>query len=129
MNIAIRQLFLHLSVLTLLYAVAGVVLKFSDSLSAYYLPAFPFLLLFFAFLYFLFSWSLLKARHISPKQFINRFILLTGIKFFTLLIIIVIWLLLHRQQSVLFLGYVLALYLGFSLTAYTVILSKKNYDN
>jgi hypothetical protein len=129
MNTAVRQLLLRLSILTLLYATAGVAIKFSGSFSAYYFPAFPFLLIFFAFLYFFFSWSLLKTRHISPKQFINRFILLTSIKFFTLLAIIVFWLLLHRQQSVLFLSYVLALYFGFSLTAYSVILSKKNYDN
>jgi hypothetical protein len=126
MNTATRQLILRLSVLTLLFAVAGVIIKFSDSFSAYYLPAFPYLLILFALLYFFFSWSLLKTRHISPKQFINRFILLTGIKFFMLLVIIVLWLLINRQQSALFLGYVLALYLGFSLTAYTMILSKKN---
>jgi hypothetical protein len=44
-------------------------------------------------------------------------------------VVIILWLLINRQRSVIFLAYVLALYFGYSLTTYSVILSKKNYDN
>jgi len=129
MKVVIRQLFIRLSLVTLLFGAAGMFIRSSDSYSSYYLPAFPLLLGIFFLLYFSFSRALLKVRHISPGQFINRFILLTGIKFFVLLAVIIFWLLVNRQQSVIFLGYVLVLYFGYSLTAYSLILSKKIYDN
>lgn len=129
MKVYNRQLLIRLSLVTLLFGAAGMFIKSSPVYSSWYLPAFPLLLGIFVLLYFTFSWSLLKVRHSSPGQFINRFILLTGIKFFTLLVVIILWLLINRQRSVIFLAYVLALYFGYSLTTYSVILSKKNYDN
>jgi len=125
MKIENRQLLIRLFLVTLLFGAAGIFIKTSASYSSYYLPAFPLLLGIFVLIYFTFSWSLLKVRHISPRQFINRFILLTGIKFFTLLVVIILWLLIKRQESVIFLAYVLVLYFGYSLTAYSLILSKK----
>ncbi len=125
MNAPARSLLIRLSLITLLFGAAGYFVKHSP-LSAYYLPAFPLLLLIFAVVYFLFSALLLPPKPLPPKQFINRFILLTGFKFLFLLFVIIIWLLLNRDNAVIFLAYVLVLYFGFSIVAYSSILSGKN---
>ncbi len=128
MSAPARTLLIRLSVITLLFGAAGYYMKHS-SLSAYYLPAFPLLLLIFVVIYFAFSALLLPPNPLPPKLFINRFILLTGLKFLFLLFVIIAWLLLKRDNAVIFLGYVLVLYLVFSIVAYSSILSWKNYDN
>ncbi len=128
MSAPARALLIRLSLITLLFGAAGYYIDHS-SLSAYYLPAFPLLLLIFVVVYFAFAAFLLPPKPLSPKQFINRFILLTGFKFLFLLFVIIAWLLLKRDNAVIFLGYVLVLYLGYSIVAYSSILSRKNYDN
>ena len=125
MRAAIRPVFIRLSLLTLLFGGAGFYILHSR-FAAWYLPAFPFLLLFFAVIFFTFSALLILAKQRPPREFINRFMLFTGIKFLTLLFAIVLWLFLGRDDPVIFLIYVLVLYLGFSIVSHLTILSGKD---
>ena len=128
MSAAVRNVLIRILLLTLLFGAAGIYLKHSPW-SSYYLTAFPILLTLFATVYAAFSWALLSAVNISPSHFINRFVLLSGVKFFILLGVVIVWLFINRESSVTFLIYVFVLYSGYSLISYSTILAKKNYDN
>jgi len=118
-----RRPLIHISITTFFFIVAAVILH--QCFSKLYLSVIPALIGFFLFLYLGFAFLLLRKKNDKTARFINRFILLTGIKFFLLFVFILLYLILVKTNNALFLVYVLVLYTGYSLVTYSSILSAK----
>jgi len=116
-----RKPLIRTSITTFFFIVAAIILH--QLFSNFYLPVLPALIGFFLFLYLGFALLLLHKKNNKTARFINRFILLTVIKFFLLFIFILFYLILVKTNNVLFLIYVLILYAGYSLATYSAILS------
>lgn len=122
-----RTAIINIGITTLVYTLIAVFLRFGP-FQFLYLPVFPILLIFFLILYLAYSILLLSPKEKNPAKFINRFILLTGIKFFFLFMVVLLYLIFNKTYVVSFLIYVLILYAGYSISSYSVILTnnKKN---
>ncbi len=116
-----RKPLINISITTLFLIVAAIILH--RRFSYLYLPVTPPLIGFFLFLYLGFSFLLLRKKKDKTARFINRFILLTGVKFFLLFVFILLYLILVKTNNALFLAYVLVLYTVYSLVTYSSILS------
>ncbi len=110
----------RIGIITLIFIIVAFVIH--QAFTQLYLPAFPALLFFFLILYLGFAFLVTRQGKNRSALFINRFILLTSIKFFLLFIFILLYLILVKKDNVLFLAYVLILYAGYSLAAYSSIL-------
>ncbi len=121
-----RTTIIYIGITTLVFILAAVFLRFGP-FQYLYLPVFPILLVFFLLLYLTYFLLLIRPEEKNPSKFINRFILLTGIKFLFLFIAILLYLIFNKTDIVSFLIYVLIMYAGYSISSYTAILiNKKN---
>ena len=116
-----RKPLIRIGIMTLSFIIAAVVLHLGYA--HFYLPVAPVMIVFFLLLYLGFVLLLLHKKDKKTVQFVNRFMLLTGIKFFLLFIFILFYLILVKTNNVLFLVYVLVMYTGYSLVTYSAILS------
>ncbi len=113
---------IRIGIVTIFFIGAAFVLRLG--FPTFYIPVFPVLILFFLIIYLGFVFLLLRKEENHPPHFINRFLLLTGIKFFLIFFFILFYLIIFNTNSSLFLIYALILYTGYSLVTYSSILSK-----
>jgi len=108
--------------ITLLLAVIGYFL-FTVVFNPYYQVILPFVLLFVFLLTTVIHAILLKTARKKPKKLINRFLMLTGLKMMIYLLIMIIYLVISKQDSAPFLITFLIVYLVFSFFETLSILS------
>ena len=120
-----KPLLIRIGAITLIFIIAAFIIH--QVFTQLYLSAFPALLVFSLIMYLGFAFLVTRQSKNRPTLFINRFILLTSIKFFLLFIFILLYLILVKENNVLFLAYVLILYAGYSLAAYSsILITEKN---
>ena len=108
--------------ITLLLAVIGYFL-FTVVFNPYYQVILPFVLLFiFLFTTVIHAILLMTARK-EPKKLVNRFLMLTGLKMMIYLLIMIIYLVISKQDSAPFLLTFLIVYLVFTIFEISSILS------
>jgi len=107
------KFFTQLSVLTIIVGAFGGAF-FLTILKEYYLPIFPFMLVFFALLTASFYVILKRTLNNKPKSFSNMFMGLSAGKLFSMLLLIVIYLILRRETVIPFLAGTFLLYLVFT---------------
>ena len=105
--------FRQLTILTLVIGIVATAL-FVTVLKEYYLPIFPFLLIFFAGITASFHSILMNTLQKRPKSFSYMFLGLSGGKLFVMLILIVVYLILRRSTVIPFLAGTFLLYLVFT---------------
>jgi len=108
--------------ITLLLAVIGYFL-FTVVFNPYYQVILPFVLLFVFLFTTVIHAILLKTTRKKPKKLINRFLMLTGLKMMIYLLIMIIYLVISKQDSAPFLITFLIVYLVFSFFETLSILS------
>lgn len=108
--------------ITLLLAVIGYFL-FTVVFNPYYQVILPFVLLFVFLFTTVIHAILLKTARKKPKKLINRFLMLTGLKMMIYLLIMMIYLVISKQDSAPFLITFLIVYLVFSFFETLSILS------
>lgn len=108
--------------ITLLLAVIGYFL-FTVVFNPYYQVILPFVLLFVFLFTTVIHAILLKTARKKPKKLINRFLMLTGLKMMIYLLIMIIYLVISKQDSAPFLITFLIVYLVFSFFETLSILS------
>ncbi|GEM_PF-3651151 len=116
-----RKALLRLFLLTLLLGGGAFAVALSP-LSSWYLPAFPVLLLSFALIYFLFAWGTLAAASGDEKSYLQRFLLMMGVKFLLLLLLMTVYLALTHPHRAPFVVTILILYILYSTITYTLLL-------
>jgi len=108
--------------ITLLLAVIGYFL-FTVVFNPYYQVILPFVLLFVFLFTTVIHAILLKTARKKPKKLINRFLMLTGLKMMIYLLIMMIYLVISKQDSAPFLLTFLIVYLVFTIFEISSILS------
>jgi len=108
--------------ITLLLAVIGYFL-FTVVFNPYYQVILPFVLLFVFLFTTVIHAILLKTARKKPKKLINRFLMLTGLKMMIYLLIMMIYLVISKQDSAPFLITFLIVYLVFTIFETLSILS------
>jgi len=108
--------------ITLLLAVIGYFL-FTVVFNPYYQVILPFVLLFVFLFTTVIHAILLKTARKKPKKLINRFLMLTGLKMMIYLLIMIIYLVISKQDSAPFLITFLIVYLVFTIFETLSILS------
>lgn len=108
--------------ITLLLAVIGYFL-FTGVLSPYYQVILPFVLLFIFLFTTVIHAILLKTARKKPKKLVNRFLMLTGLKMMIYLFIMIIYLIISKQDSAPFLLTFFVVYLVFTIFEISSILS------
>ncbi len=108
--------------ITLLLAVIGYFL-FTRVFNPYYQVILPFVLLFIFLFTTVIHAILLKTARKKPKKLVNRFLMLTGLKMMVYLFIMIIYLIISKQDSAPFLLTFLIVYLVFSIFEILSILS------
>jgi hypothetical protein len=88
---------------------------FTTILKEYYLPVFPFLVLFFAVMTVSFHTILMRSLKKAPKSFSYVFMGLSGGKLLLILLLVVVYLILRRETVIPFLAGTFLLYLVFTL--------------
>ena len=113
MSKSLTKFLLRLILLALVVVVIGYVL-FTGILEAYYLPVFPFLFLILLLITAMVHVVLLRAIEKMPGKFIRQFMTASGIKVIVYLLIIIVYLLIRRENATSFLLTFLAFYLIFT---------------
>lgn len=108
--------------ITLLLAVIGYFL-FTVVFNPYYQVILPFVLLFIFLFTTVIHAMLLKTARKKPKKLVNRFLMLTGLKMMIYLLIMIIYLVISKQDSAPFLLTFLIVYLVFTIFEISSILS------
>lgn len=108
--------------ITLLFAVIGYFL-FTGVFNPYYQVILPFVLLFIFLFTTVIHAILLKTARKKPKKLVNRFLMLTGLKMMIYLLIMIIYLIISKQDSVPFLLTFFIVYLVFTIFEISSILS------
>lgn len=108
--------------ITLLLAVIGYFL-FTVVFNPYYQVILPFILLFVFLFTTVIHAILLKTARKKPKKLVNRFLMLTGLKMIIYLLIMIIYLVISKQDSAPFLLTFLIVYLVFTIFEISSILS------
>jgi len=108
--------------ITLLLAVIGYFL-FTVVFNPYYQVILPFVLLFIFLFTTVIHAMLLKTARKKPKKLVNRFLMLTGLKMIIYLFIMIIYLVISKQDSAPFLLTFLIVYLVFTIFEISSILS------
>ncbi len=106
----------------LLLAVIGYFL-FTGVFNPYYQVILPFVLLFIFLFTTVIHAILLKTARKEPKKLVNRFLMLTGLKMMIYLFIMIIYLIISKQDSAPFLLTFLIVYLVFTIFEISSILS------
>ena len=107
------KFFTQLTILTIIVGALGGAL-FLTILKEYYLPIFPFMLVFFAIMTASFYLVLKRTLNNKPKSFSNMFMGLSAGKLFSMLLLIVVYLILRRETVIPFLAGTFLLYLVFT---------------
>ena len=108
--------------ITLLLAVIGYFL-FTGVFNPYYQIILPFILLFIFLFTTIIHAILLKTARKKPKKLVNRFLMLTGLKMMIYLFIMIIYLIISKQDSAPFLLTFFVVYLVFTIFEISSILS------
>lgn len=108
--------------ITLLLAVIGYFL-FTVVFNPYYQVILPFVLLFIFLFTTVIHAILLKTARKKPKKLVNRFLMLTGLKMIIYLLIMIIYLVISKQDSAPFLLTFFIVYLVFTIFEISSILS------
>jgi len=108
-----HRFYKQLLILIIVICVVGAGL-FLTVLKEYYLPVFPFLLMFFVAITLTFYLIIARSLKSSPKNFSNLFMGLSAGKLLLLLLVIVVYLLLQRNTVIPFLAGTFLLYLVFT---------------
>lgn len=108
--------------ITLLLAVIGYFL-FTGVFNPYYQVILPFILLFIFLFTTVIHAILLKTARKKPKKLVNRFLMLTGLKMMIYLFIMIIYLIISKQDSAPFLLTFFVVYLVFTIFEISSFLS------
>ncbi len=113
MSIEIRKFVLGCLLIAAIVALIGAIL-FTTFLNAYYLPVFPYLLVFVVTISILVHYILIRAAIKNPQKFYTNYLITFGIKFFGYLLLIVIYFFVIKQNLIAFSMAVIFLYVIFS---------------
>ena len=108
--------------ITLLLAVIGYFL-FTGVFNPYYQVILPFVLLFIFLFTTVIHAILLKTARKKPKKLVNQFLMLTGLKMMIYLFIMIIYLIISKQDSAPFILTFFVVYLVFTIFEISSILS------
>lgn len=95
--------------------IAGFSFALQRFLPAYASPALPFLILFFFIIILFTHYLLLRGLYKKDKKFVSNYILATTIKFLSYIIFVLVYLVLFKEDRILFTISFLILYLLFSI--------------
>ena len=102
------------TLLSILLFVTGLV-TFSFLIPEFYLPVFPFLLLFFYLLSLLLQFLLYKIAKMKISNFAARFMAITMMKMFLLLILALVYIFLNKEEAIAFIVVFFLLYVIFTI--------------
>jgi hypothetical protein len=101
------------TLISILLFVLGLV-TFSFLIPAFYLPVFPFLLLFFYFLSLILQFWLYRIAKMNISKFTARFLAITMLKMFLLLIFALVYILQNKEEAIAFIVVFFLLYVIFT---------------
>jgi hypothetical protein len=110
MRYELRKFIISSIILTGIIAIAGL-LAFTTFLEKYYLPVFPWLLLFFFFINIIVHWLLISSSNAKKIKFETAFLLSFFIKFFGYIIFLIIYISNHKENSLIFVAGLFFLYI------------------
>ena len=129
MSIEIRKFVIGSIIIAAIIALTGSVL-FTTLLTAYYLPIFPFLLVFVVSISILVHYILIRAAKKNQQKFFTNYLLTFGIKFLGYLALIIIYFFVIKENLIPFSIAVIFLYVVFSFYEVRSLLSFiKNLKN
>ena len=108
-------------IISLVILISGFI--FFKKYDEYYLTIFPFLLLLFFTLTLIVHYVLIKASFGNPRKFPRTFLLISGLKLFILLIVLLIFLFKYKSSMVEFAAVFIIFYLVFQVFEVISILS------
>ncbi len=98
-NKRIFQGFIRKTAITTIVVIATGMLLFTNLPVEYYSPAFPFIVGFFLFATIIVFYYMLKAVERRPARFVNVFMLTTMLKLMLFLAVMVVYVLLNREDA------------------------------
>jgi len=110
MHYELRKFIIYSVILTGIIALAGL-LAFTTFLSKYYLPIFPWLLLFFMFINIIVHSLLVNSSEKKKIKFETAFLLSFFIKFFGYIIFLIIYINKHKESALIFVAGLFLLYI------------------
>jgi hypothetical protein len=116
-----KKFVINILILSFIITAIGAVL-FTGYLSKYYLPVFPYVLVFYLGLNILVFYVLLKSSQFRPARFVSNFMMMTGIKLFAYLAFLVIYVFSDKPHAVTFLLTFLILYVVFTVFEVVAVL-------
>lgn len=102
------------AIITIVVIAAGMLL-FTNIPVEYYSPAFPFIVAFFFFATIIVFYYMLKAVEKRPARFVNVFMLTTMLKLMLYLAVMVVYVLLNREDAKLFILTYFVLYVIYTV--------------
>ncbi len=98
-NKRIFQGFIRKTAITTIVVIAAGMLLFTNIPAEYYSPAFPFIIAFFFFATIIVFYYMLKAVEKRPARFVNVFMLTTMLKLMLYLAVMLVYVLLNREDG------------------------------
>ncbi|MCD4724484.1 MAG: hypothetical protein K8R63_06535 [Bacteroidales bacterium] len=114
-NKRIFQGFIRKTAITTIVVIAAGMLLFTNIPAEYYSPAFPFIVGFFFFVTIIVFYYMLKAVDKRPARFVNVFMLTTMLKLMLYLAVMVVYVLLNREDAKPFILTYLVLYIIYTV--------------
>ena len=130
MHHELRKFIINSVILTGIIALTGL-LAFTTLLNKYYLPIFPWLLLFFLFINIIVHSLLVNSSGKKKIKFETAFLLSFFIKFFGYIIFLILYISKHKESSIIFVAGLFFLYIIYTLFEIRSITSflKRSTDN
>ncbi len=130
MHHELRKFIINSVILTGIIALTGL-LAFTTFLNKYYLPIFPWLLLFFLFMNIIVHSLLVNSSNKKKIKFETAFLLSFFIKFFGYIIFLILYISKHKESSIIFVAGLFFLYIIYTLFEIRSITSflKRSTDN
>jgi hypothetical protein len=130
MHHELRKFIINSVILTGIIALTGL-LAFTTLLNKYYLPIFPWLLLFFLFINIIVHSLLVNSSKKKKIKFETAFLLSFFIKFFGYIIFLILYISKHKESSIIFVAGLFFLYIIYTLFEIRSITSflKRSTDN
>ena len=122
MHYELRKFIIYSVILTGIIALTGL-LAFTTFLSKYYLPIFPWLLLFFMFINIIVHSLLVNSSEKKKIKFETAFLLSFFIKFFGYIIFLMIYISKHKESALIFVAGLFLLYIIYTLFEIKSIIS------